>query len=107
MRTRAVIQIDNRDDRREIHRLLAQLSPDMRVRFLAACCRGARFHGKGLLAPRLRPETWQRAAWARTDSAQDECLTLECFFDLVHLANNFSLDLGSVLARLEQLARRA
>jgi hypothetical protein len=77
------------DDRREIWRLLAKLTPARRLRFLAWACRQVR----GPLPVRVNEAT-------HTGTAN------EAYADLMALEVMYRLDLAAAAARLERLVRK-
>lgn len=101
----ACLLLDSLDDRREIHRLLARLSPARRLAFLRDCCRRARLPGhRDFTGPSRK--TVELAELARRDDSADRRLTLDVWFDLWHLATHYAFDLDDALARLVALCRR-
>jgi len=96
---------DNLDDRREIHQLLARLSPLKRVAFVDECCRNAVLPGSAI-RPGVAQKTRDLAEVARRDSSADSRLTLNLFMDLWYLHLHYEWSFDSALTRLVQLVRR-
>ncbi len=96
---------DNLDDRREVFRLLRRLPPRERVAWLDWACRQATL-GRSAVRPFVNASTRRLAEQARHDTAADERLTLEIFFDLWHLDVSFRVDFEALLRGLEQATRR-
>jgi len=98
---RQLRQIDTRDDRVELGRLLARLSPGRKVEYLRRLLRRAR------TTMRLTPgrDVLELAAQARTCDAANERLTMHCVLDTCHVVNHYSVDLAAVLADLVAMAR--
>lgn len=96
---------DNLDDRREIHQLLARLSPARRVAFVDECCRNAVLPGSEI-RPGVAQKTRDLAEVARRDSSADSRLTLNLFMDLWYLHLHYRWDFDRSLARLVELVRR-
>lgn len=99
-----VIQHDTLDDRREVYRQLKALPPARRLGFLRWCAARARLPRTNAAAHVSRA-THERARQARWDTAADEKLTIEIFFDLFTLACQYEFDLGGALRELERRAR--
>lgn len=97
---------DNLDDRREIHHLLARLSPMRRVAFVDECCLSAVLPGSAV-HPGVARKTRDLAQLARRDSSADSRLTLNLFMDLWYLHLHYSWSFDSALARLVELVRRS
>ena len=95
---------DNLDDRREIHQLLARLSPARRVAFVDECCLAAVLPGS-VVHPGVAQKTRDLAELARRDSSADTRLTLNLFMDLWYLHLHYRWDFDRSLARLVQLVR--
>lgn len=95
---------DNLDDRREIHHLLARLSPSRRVAFVDECCRGAVLPGSAI-RPGVARKTRDLAEVARRDSSADSRLTLNLFMDLWYLHLHYRWDFDASLSRLVELVR--
>lgn len=81
---------DNLDDRREIHTLLAKLSPQNRKRWLGWCCRQATL-GKSRFRPGVARKTEGHA--------------IEIFFDFWLLVSQFEVDVDVCVAKLAELAK--
>ena len=96
---------DNLDDRREIHQLLARLSPARRVAFVDECCRNAVLPGSEI-RPGVARKTRDLAEVARRDSSADSRLTLDLFMDLWYLHLHYRWDFDRSLGRLVELVRR-
>ncbi|VTT96582.1 unnamed protein product [Gemmataceae bacterium] len=97
----SLLTLDTLDDRRELHTLLARLSPRARVSFLAWCC--------GQVTGRVRPVASARmgstvGAAYRCGRADDR-LTNEVYGDLLSLAANYGFDLAAAAAELERRVR--
>ena len=96
--------LDTKDDRKEIHHLLAALPPAARMEFLAWCCRQVvlpqtRTHP--VPSARMAP----RFAEARHSDSADERLTMEIYFDFWRLCNTYGLDPTAAAAELERRAK--
>lgn len=103
--TKQLLYHDNREDRTEIHRLLCRLAPADRLQFLRWACQNATLPNSAV-RPRVSRKTVELAGLARHDDSADRRLSLECFFDLMFLANSYSFDLDQALARLVEMVRR-
>lgn len=97
--------LDNTDDRRELHGLLAKLPPRERVAFLERCCKNVP-QGRGKLPV---PAVWKMRATVemamRCDRA-DLALTNEIYCDLQSLFAEFGLDAVKTAVELERLVRK-
>lgn len=96
---------DNLDDRREVIRLLRRLPPRQRLGWLEWACRNAVL-GRSQIHPVVAERTRRLAEEARWDSAADERLTLEIYWDLWHLDVSFRVDFEALLKGLERAVRR-
>lgn len=81
----AFLQLDTLDDRREIHQLLARLSPSRRLAFLRWCCRSAKLPNS-----RVRP----------TVPPNHSGNAMEIYFDLFALSANYDFSLDRALTVL-------
>jgi hypothetical protein len=95
-----LLQLDDLDSRREVHRLLSLLSPRGRVRFLKWACSQAK--GKNVPVPRIARSD---VDYAYRCGRADDRLTNTIFADLVALAAQWELDLPAVAVALEAWAR--
>lgn len=95
---------DNLDDRREIHRLLARLSPAGRVDFLRKACAAATLPA-AKTHPGVSQKTLALAGLAQRDDSADARLTLDVYMDLWYLSAHYRFDLDRALAQLVQLVR--
>lgn len=101
------VELDDKDSRQEIRRLLEYLPPWRRLAFLKWCCQQSVIrHGPEPARPYVRRKTLELAELARTDDSADEGLLYDVFFDLIELSNQFSLDLDLALARLVSIVKR-
>ena len=100
-----ILDHDNLDDRREVYHLLSKLPPLERVAWLDWCCRNATLP-KTNIRPVVAAKTRELARQARWDTAADERLTLEVFFDLWQMSINYRVDFAALLTGLERCARR-
>jgi len=95
---------DTLDDRREVHQLLARLSPSRRLAYLAWCCRQG-----ALLTTRAQPHVAQRtralAELARRDASADRRLTFELFVDFWHLTAQYDLPVDRAVLALTDYVR--
>lgn len=91
--------LDTLDDRREIHQLLAKLSPTRRIAFLRWACNQAVLP-KSKIRPVVAQKTIDLAALAVRDSSADTRLTLDLYFDLWRLSIAYEFDLDSALTEL-------
>lgn len=105
MNQRAGLCLDNRDDKREMHQLLARLCPSRRLAFLEWCCSQAAIPNSSV-RPGIRRDMRERAALAMREDFADEKLTMEVFLDCWALTLQYGLDLQAAVARLEQIVRR-
>lgn len=102
-----VRSLDNLDDRREVHGLLAKLSPRRRYNFLAWACEQC-----WLPNSNVHPSpSWFRMgervrAATRGDDEQDLALTNEIYTDLWHLTMQYELSARVIAAALEACVRR-
>lgn len=100
-----ILDHDSLDDRREVYHLLSKLPPAARVAWLEWACKNATL-GTSRIRPTVAAKTRQLAAQARWDTAADERLTLEIFFDLFQMSINFRVDFEALLKGLEAQVRR-
>lgn len=104
----AVLVMDTRDDRRELHRLICRLSPRGRMRFLEWCCQHAQLPTgpRSPLRPRPRREMYERAELAYRDSSADERHGFEVWLDVNNLAVGWDLDLKKAGLELVERVRQ-
>jgi hypothetical protein len=86
----AYLNLDNLDDRREVHQLLERLSPAARVEFLAWACRQCTLPNS-----RIHPQVSRRTVGT----------ALEVYFDLWILAVDYHLDMQAVVNELAERVR--
>ena len=98
----SILSIDTLDDRREIVTLLARLSPENRVLFLARAC--LRTPSPSPIRPNMRAMR-QRVVEAATCEKADQMLTNEIYGDLLMASTQFNLDLLLVAIDLQNLVR--
>lgn len=99
-----VLQLDNLDDRREVHELLRHLPPRRRVAWLAWACRQSKMNKfrEPIVVGR---ETHKLAEMAIRDSSADNALTVDVYMSMWTLAMQFQLDLDRALAKLVEMVR--
>lgn len=103
--TNTMKQFDNLDDRREIHHMLARLSPTARVAFVDWCCARCCKTSIGRDPVQVQAKTRKLADLARVDDSADKRLSFDLYFDLWFLAMNWGLDLGEVADELTRRVR--
>jgi hypothetical protein len=105
MPTPGRLQHDCLDDRRQIHELLARLTPRDRITFLRWCCtRAALPHST--TRPRVSRRTVRLARLAERDESADRRLALDCFFDVWNLTTQYDFDLDAALEKLVEMVRQ-
>ena len=100
----SIIQYDNLDDRKEIHRLLQLLHPRAALRWLDRLCQQCEHNG-------TRPAP-NAAMKLRAEDAvifggeRHYRLATEIYMDVMMTASQFNVDLGPPTRELEELVRR-
>jgi hypothetical protein len=104
-RVKALIQYDNLDDRKEIHRLLQILHPATAVRWLDRQCQKVSGPHGSRPGPSLKMRPRVEAA-ITYGGERHYRLATEIYLDLWVLASQYGLDLGAATKELEALARQ-
>ena len=101
----SLLQLDDRDSRRELYILLSKLSPRDRYRFLVRCCQRCRSK-HGPVAPDWFRMKDRLIAACRGCPQADHGFTRDVIADLCFLALTYNLNLVQVALDLEQCVRR-
>lgn len=98
---------DNLHDRKEIFcHLLDRLHPDQRIDWLRWCCaRSMVENSNPPIRPRIRRDTLDRAALARTDDSAAEKLSIEIWADFWALPPQYEFDADAGIAELVRRVR--
>lgn len=97
--------MDNRDDRREVWRLLHSLTPEKRVQALDGFCRMVS-PADGTDGVKPRDHMFESAKFSLASAAWDRRLTNEVYADLWILVTQYALDPVKLGVTLESWARR-
>jgi len=104
-----MIQFDNLDDRRELHRLLLRLPPRRKLEFLRWACQQASLTPGCTTKPQPGHETVElarRAMQRPGDETLNERLSLEIFYDVFALASQWEFSLDAAARELERWGRK-
>lgn len=105
MTSPTLLQLDTRDDRRELWHLFHRLSPTRRVAYLAWCC--GRVCGPGQTRPTVSHRMTDTVVMAYRSGEYDLRLTNEVYTDVLVLAGQWGLDLAAAAVELERRVRAA
>lgn len=100
MTSPTLLQLDTRDDRREIWHLLHRLSPKRRAAYLAWCC--SRVAGPGQTRPTVSHRMTETVVMSYRSGEHDLRLTNEVYTDVLALAAQWGLDLAAAAVELER-----
>lgn len=103
MTSPTLLQLDTRDDRRELWSLLHRLSPKRRTAYLDWCC--SRVCGPNQTRPVVSHRMTETVVLAYRFGEYDERLSNEIYTDVLMLAASWNLDLAAAAVELERRVR--
>ncbi len=97
------LDLDNRDDRHEIMRMLDSLHPRKRVAWLEWCCKNAVF-SKTKIVPLVSKKTWQLMREVLKEGREHR-LSYSIMTDFFTLLIQYNLQRDQALARLQDMTK--